>query len=650
MSEVKSGKNGLALKNAVEKVVTLANARGIQVTADDLIKLVKTHAAGATASTMAMAALPGAGSTIATGVEIGFVWSMYYRICTKLGINVKKNVIKSVGSALITNLAGGLAAQLITGTVLSIVPGLGTLGAVALIGLTSYSVTYYSGIVFMNLLVRLFKAGQSLETMSENELKSMMKEEAQNTSFKDVQAEAKQAYKTRKEDGVAQVIADDDASTAPMRPERTYWLHTGVDFGSTNSVMAWRLYHWTEENGWQPDSEYNKDNNIVRCPTVLVYKSDNPDHPDVQAEEEDVIVGKRAEALATDNLEPAVARTNFKPLFYDAAEGSPEQREAIRHTSLFMNHLYQLYKAEILDLLPNSVLTDMCATVHLTTPVRAERVHRDLMKALAEKAGFVHDGKTYFVDTSRNEAESVMHLCVDSNLSTMQRLVNMSSGKAALNLLFIDVGGSTTDIELIKQEMHASHSTQVLAMWPRGNVQYMLGGREVDRAIFDYLIDTGCLVPEFANACWDHGTGKTLFRRLKENYNERLRAGQAIEKLSNITTACGDPDEEIRPRSRYRDHIITKEVFEEKICRRYINDLTDALHEVLKGQVGEDEVDAVFVTGAGSRLYFIHDLILGRHGDRPLALTQIQQDESRLFDRYRDPATCCAEGAISAVM
>ena len=71
---------------------------------------------------------------------------------------------------------------------------------------------------------------------------------------------------------------------------------------------------------------------------------------------------------------------------------------------------------------------------------------------------------------------------------------------------------------------------------------------------------------------------------------------------------------------------------------------------MLKGQVGEDEVDAVFVTGAGSRLYFIHDLILGRHGDRPLALTQIQQDESRLFDRYRDPATCCAEGAISAVM
>lgn len=133
-----------------------------------------------------------------------------------------------------------------------------------------------------------------------------------------------------------------------------------------------------------------------------------------------------------------------------------------------------------------------------------------------------------------------MQLCVDENMSNMEKLMRMSYSKSALNLLFIDVGGSTTDIELIKQELHsASKSTQVLAMWPREKVQYMLGGCEVDRAIYEYLLDKECLVPRFANECWENGAGKALFRKLKENNNEILRAGKEINSIGTIKTACG---------------------------------------------------------------------------------------------------------------
>lgn len=408
---------------------------------------------------------------------------------------------------------------------------------------------------------------------------------------------------------------------------------------------------WTDGDGWQIDEQSNKQNNIVRCPTIVVFKEDNLDHPGVQSEAEDVIVGKRAEELANDSQEPAAARTNFKPVFYDAPEGSQEQREAIGLVGRFMEHLCQLYQSEILGCLPNQVLEDMCSTVHISTPVRAERIHRDRMVELAGKAGFCHDGERHFIDTSRNEAECVMHLAVDANISNLQKLMQMGNAKSALNLLFIDVGGSTTDIELIKQELHsAGKSTQVLAMWPTGNVQYMLGGREVDRAIFDYLVEEKCLIPRFANECWEHGTGKTLFRKLKENNNETLRAGKPIASLGAIRTACGDPDEEEIPARKYKDCLITKDIFENRICENYINNLCRALHDILKNKVGEDEIDGIFLTGAGSRLYFIHDLILGRYGREPLTFLQIQQDESRLFDHYRDPATCCAEGAISGVM
>lgn len=640
------------LKESIEKVFAEAQKKGVFITVDELMKIVKTHAAGAAASMMATGALPGVGSTIAAGIEIGFVWSMYYRICTKLGINVKKDLVKTLGSAFVTQIAGSVAAQLIAGTVLSIIPGIGSIGAVAVLGLMGYSVTYYSGIIFMNLLVRIFKAGKSMEEYSAEELKVLLKQEGAQTSFRDVKQEAKQAFNNRKADGVAEAIQDEDSSVVIVnRPEHAYWLHTGIDFGSTNSVMAWRLYKWTDDNGWQPDEQNNKQNNIVRCPTMLIFKEDNLNHPRVQAETEDVIIGKNAEELANDNQEPAAARTNFKPVFYNATEGSEEQRQAIDLVGRFMGHLYQLYQSEILGCLPNQVLEDMCSTVHLSTPVRAERIHRDRMTQLAKNAGFSHDGKRHFIDTSRNEAECVMHLTVDANINNLQKLMQMSSAKSALNLLFIDVGGSTTDIELIKQEMHsASKSTQVLAMWPRENVQYMLGGREVDRAIFNYLVEEGCLIPRFANECWEHGTGKTLFRKLKENNNETLRSGKPIVSLGAIRTACGDPDEEEMPPRKYKDCMITKTVFEERICGHYIESLCQALHDVLKGKVGEDEVDGVFLTGAGSKLYFIHDLLLGRYGKEPLVLTQLQKDETRLFDHYRDPATCCAEGAISGVM
>ncbi len=649
----KSSKNAGALRGSVDAVAAAAAKRGVSVTGEEMVSLVKTHAAGAAASMIAAGVVPGAGGAIAFGIVSGFVVSMYYRICTRLKISIKKNVLKSVGSALITSLGGSIAAELIAGAVLGFIPGIGALGATAVLGLMGYSITYYAGIVFMNLLVRVFKAGGSLEDMTEAEMKSVMSGITKEVKFSDIKDEAKQGFKDRKKDGVATVIEDEDAPEVAVsaKPERTYWLHTGIDFGSTNSVMAWRLYKWTEANEWQLDEQHNKENNIVRCPTMLVFKKDNPDHSNVQAEAEDVIVGKRAEDLANDQLEPAVARTNFKPVFYDAPMGSAEQKEATDLIALFMKHLYQLYQGDILASLPNEVQKDMCATVHISTPVRADSTHRSCMAELAKQAGFAHDGKYSFVDTSRNEAECVMHLTVDANISNMQRLMNISQGKSALTIMFVDVGGSTTDIELIKQELHsAGKSTQVLAMWPRGNVQYMLGGCEVDRAIFDYLIDKQCLIPRYAEEAWEHGTGKTLFRKLKENNNENLRAGKPIAKLGTISSACGDPDEEEKPVNKYADYKITSEVFENEICGRYINDLCTALHEVLKNNAGEDEVDAVFVTGAGSRLYFIHDLILGRYGDKPLHLTQLQQDESRLFDTYRDPATCCAEGAICGVM
>lgn len=64
------------LNESIEKIVREAQGKGISVTTDELMKIVKTHSAGSAASMMATGALPGVGSTIALGIEIGFVWSI----------------------------------------------------------------------------------------------------------------------------------------------------------------------------------------------------------------------------------------------------------------------------------------------------------------------------------------------------------------------------------------------------------------------------------------------------------------------------------------------------------------------------------------------------------------------------------------------
>ena len=152
------------LRRSVEAVVESAATRGVNVTADELFKLVRTHSAGAAAASIATGVLPGAGATLSVIANTGFVWSLYYRVCVKLGINVKKELLKALGSAFITNASANVVSLIITSTVLSFIPGLGTVGAATVCGLVGYGITYYSGIIFMQLLVRVFKTGGQLET------------------------------------------------------------------------------------------------------------------------------------------------------------------------------------------------------------------------------------------------------------------------------------------------------------------------------------------------------------------------------------------------------------------------------------------------------------------------------------------------------
>lgn len=70
----------------------------------DLAQIVKTHALGAAASGVGVAWLPGVGSGASLVAMVGFIWSMYFRINHRLGLKFSKVAVKSLASAVLSNL------------------------------------------------------------------------------------------------------------------------------------------------------------------------------------------------------------------------------------------------------------------------------------------------------------------------------------------------------------------------------------------------------------------------------------------------------------------------------------------------------------------------------------------------------------------
>ena len=114
----------------------------------------------------AVCAVPGAGGTIAALTQTGLVWTLYVQINKTLGISIKDNVLKFIGSAVLTNLAANAGTYIVAyaaASILSFIPGLGTAGAVLIGAATGYMVIYAAAIVYLKLLTKMMKAKGNFE-------------------------------------------------------------------------------------------------------------------------------------------------------------------------------------------------------------------------------------------------------------------------------------------------------------------------------------------------------------------------------------------------------------------------------------------------------------------------------------------------------
>ena len=162
--------------------------KNLPIEVANVVKLHSKFAVGA-------AWIPVPGADIAAGAAT--IWGMYIRINKKLEIPFSENIIKSIGSAVCTNLAGYLAMSGI-GSAIKLIPGIGTRGGGIILSAGLYAITLASGFVYMEALTSLAKSKKKNIGQADlmNAVNSVLSNKAMISEFIDA---AKKDYRNNKD-------------------------------------------------------------------------------------------------------------------------------------------------------------------------------------------------------------------------------------------------------------------------------------------------------------------------------------------------------------------------------------------------------------------------------------------------------------------
>ena len=140
------------LYEAAVALVTVLDKTAEQLLPQEIVDVVKLHSKLAVGSAL----IPVPGADVAVGAAN--IWTMYGRVNSKVGISIRDNILKTVGSGVVTNLASYMAMAGL-GSVIKAIPGLGTVTGTALMSASLYAVTLASGYIYVKALTLLANNG-----------------------------------------------------------------------------------------------------------------------------------------------------------------------------------------------------------------------------------------------------------------------------------------------------------------------------------------------------------------------------------------------------------------------------------------------------------------------------------------------------------
>lgn len=167
-------------------------------------KTINTFAVYSAASGLAANIIPTVGGLAAATAQTGLVWTLYVRINKSLNIDLSDNLMKFVGSAMLSNLilnAGTIIIGYAAATVLSVIPVFGQITAALLDGALGYILIYAAAVLYLKLLTKVVKVKGNFEFKENTETKELVKDVIKETDMKKLIKEAKDAYKKSKASG-----------------------------------------------------------------------------------------------------------------------------------------------------------------------------------------------------------------------------------------------------------------------------------------------------------------------------------------------------------------------------------------------------------------------------------------------------------------
>lgn len=175
-------------RSAYEKIELFGDG----ATAHELSDIIKEHALLGTGA--AMIPVP----VLDVAAIIANIWAMYVRINNVVGISFSENFLKSVASGIVANVAATIPAiglGALAGSFLKAVPGIGTLGGIALAAGANLVIVFVAGRVYLKTLEVLVNNGKPLD---EANIKREAEKIAKDKEFvKTAYAEGKEATKNQ---------------------------------------------------------------------------------------------------------------------------------------------------------------------------------------------------------------------------------------------------------------------------------------------------------------------------------------------------------------------------------------------------------------------------------------------------------------------
>lgn len=173
---------------------------------EDLVKVektIQTCAIVAAATGIGGGMLPGAGGVVMTAASVAAIWTMYVKINKELGISISGNALKSLASAMLTNIiagAGAYIAALVATTIISFIPILNFL-ALPAEAIIAYIAVFASGVLYIKFLTKVFNAQGCFAVEEGATMDQFVKDVIRETDMRSVINDAKKSYDNDKKNG-----------------------------------------------------------------------------------------------------------------------------------------------------------------------------------------------------------------------------------------------------------------------------------------------------------------------------------------------------------------------------------------------------------------------------------------------------------------